>query len=142
MTDEPEPNEARVAKILATLKDHEARLAALEGRSLTPLAKKEKPISVREFILIKEPSDDTKKTLAIGYFLENFEGLASFNIRDLEEGFRRAMERVPLNINDKVNGNIRKGYMMAAPELKDGLTAWTLTNTGTRLVEGDFQVAE
>lgn len=103
----------------------------LTGRRKT----KKKKLSLREFILIKNPANDVQRTLCIGYFLENYEDLSSFNKRDLEEGFRRAREKLPKNVNDKVNLNIRKGYMYEASEKKDNLKVWNLTNSGQEEVE-------
>jgi hypothetical protein len=139
MTAEQEHDAANIDAIMKMLQDHETRIAALEGLGQGMVTNQQKPISVKEFVLSKKPNDDTRRTLAIGYFLEKYEKAASFNIRDLEEGFRKGKEKVPLNINDKVNGNIRNGHMMVASEQKDGLTAWTLTNSGERFVESNFQ---
>jgi hypothetical protein len=62
--------------------------------------------------------------------------MSQFNIKDLAECFRSAKEPAPANINDKVNSNIQKGYMMEEKEKKDKLTAWVLTNSGEKFVEG------
>ncbi|MBI3859549.1 MAG: hypothetical protein HY296_04840 [Thaumarchaeota archaeon] len=134
--------EEKINEILEILKRLEARIATQETRSIAPAAVKQKPYSIKEFVIARNPNNDTKKTLAIGYFLEKYENLPSFNIRDLETGFRNAKEKVPLNMNDKVNGNIRNGHVMEAEELKDGLTAWTLTSTGERFVENNFETSK
>ena len=96
----------------------EARLAAIERRLAgsdpfpqTPL----KPMSLQEFLLAKSPQTDVEKTLAIGYYLERFGGLASFNVDDLRDAFSRAREPRPANLNDTVNKNIQKGLIMDAP---------------------------
>jgi hypothetical protein len=122
------------------LDDHEKRISALEkifaeGRKQTT----KKGISIKEFILAKRPDDDVQKTLVIGYYLEKYEGLDSFNAKDLEDGFRTAKETVPKNINDKVNLNIKNGHMMEAKEKKDNRKAWLLTASGERYIEHDFK---
>ena len=94
-----------------------------------------KKISIKEFILAKQPKDDIQKTLIIGYFFEKNEGITSFNIKDLTNGFERAKEKIPTNINDKVNKNISKGYIMSTKEKKDNLVAWVLTNSGEKFVK-------
>lgn len=125
------------------LKNHERRISALEKRiPPTPRLSITKRLSVKEFILSKNLNKDVDKTLAIGYFFEKYEKMNSFNVKDLKRGFVAAKERVPPNINDKINLNIKKGMMMEADEKKDNLTAWVLTNKGEKFVENDFKEAE
>jgi hypothetical protein len=129
-------------KIIAKLEGLEARIVKLEHAND---AKKSvegggtKKTSLREFIIAKKPSDDVKKTLAIGYFLEKTEGMSSFNINDLETAFERAKERKPSNMNDKVNMSIRNGHLEEASEKKDSRKAWYLTNSGEHFVVSDFK---
>jgi hypothetical protein len=126
-------------EILKQLQDHESRIKALEGKPSLGHLKGKKPPSIKEFILLKNPHDEVQLTLAIAFFKEASEHLDSFNVRDLEDGFRKAKEQVPLNINDKVNMNIKNGHLMEASEKKDSLKAWTLTNSGERFVENNFE---
>ncbi len=120
----------------------ENRIKAIEdGSSREPeqsVNSSSKP-SIREFLIEKSPSDDVKKTIAIGYYLEHFEGLDSFNIKDLEKGFERAREKKPLNMNDKVNMAIRNGFLDEVAEKKESRKAWHITNTGISFVESNFQ---
>jgi len=127
-----------INEIIRILEEHERRISALEGmrEKLKSVGKK---LSTKEFILTKKPIDDVQKTLVIGYYLEHFEGADRFNVKDLAEGFRLAREPIPTNVNDKVNSNIEKGYMMAVREKKDKLKAWVLTNSGEEYVERDFE---
>jgi len=127
-----------IADIIKKLDDHERRISALEGMPQKTISEGKK-LSVKEFILEKKPSDDVRRTLVIGYYLEHFEGMDKFNVKDLTEGFRLAKELLPANINDKVNLNIAKGYLMAAKEKKDKLKAWVLTNTGEKFVENGLK---
>ena len=122
------------------LEDHEKRIKTLEGQPKFDVAVgAEKQISVKELLLSKKPTDDNQKTLVIGYYLERYRGIEAFNIKDLEDALREAREKVPDNINDKVNKNIRSGYMMETKEKKDKLKAWNLTSMGERFVENDFK---
>jgi len=121
------------------LENHEERIAKLERLSQVKPEIVKKKISLKEFLLSKNPKDDVQKTLAIGYYLEKYEGLTSFNTKDLEEGFRVAKEKIPKNINYKVIRNIQQGYMMEAKEEKDNLKAWNLTSSGERFVENGFK---
>ena len=122
-------------EILTKLEEHESRISALEGAPAKKTQVEGKKLSIKEFLLTKKPANDVQKTLVIGYYLEHFEGMNEFNVKDLAEGFRSAKEPAPANINDKVNSNIQKGCMMEEKEKKDKLTAWVLTNSGEKLVE-------
>jgi len=127
------------AEIEKTIQDHEKRISALEKLLQTKPDSIKKKMSIKEFILTKNAKDDQRRTLTIGYFLEKYGDSTSFHVKDLEKCFREAKMAPPQNINDKVNKNIAKGYMMEAAETKDNKKAWVLTNTGELLVESDFQ---
>jgi len=130
----------KIKKLKKTLEDHEERISKLEKfLPKTKIEIPEKKISIKEFILQKKPKNDIQKTLAIGYYLENFENFCSFNVRDLEKGFRDSKEKVPQNVPDKIQKNIAKGHMMEAAEGKDELKAYVLTNSGEKFVENDFK---
>jgi hypothetical protein len=123
------------------LHDHEARISALEkrleGASAQFVAQKKQ--SAREFLLSKTVSADTQKVVALAYFLEKHEGLGSFNVPDLETAFRAAREKLPTNMNDAVNKNVARGFLMEATEKKNSKKAWVLTATGERFVEQEME---
>jgi hypothetical protein len=96
---------------------------------------KAKKLSAKEFLMTKNPKAETQKVLALGYFLERMEGMKSFNVPDLEAAFRLAKEKLPKNMNDAVNKNISRAFLMEAEEKKDSKKAWYLTSTGERHVE-------
>lgn len=95
--------------------------------------------SIKEFLLEHRPSDDVQKTLSIAYYLETYENLTSFNKTDLETGFRSAKEKLPSNMNDKVNMCIKNGHMMDAAEKKDSMKAWVVTSTGEQYFKNGFK---
>lgn len=130
-----------IDEILKKLAELESRVSALEGRTDKRTAE-DKKLSVKEFLLTKKPADNVQRTLTIGYYLEHFESMDRFNVRDLTDGFRSAKEPPPININDKVNMNIRKGYMMETKEKKDKSKAWVLTNSGEKFVEEGLSEGE
>jgi len=99
-----------------------------------------KKTSLSEFLILKKPGDDVKRTLAIGYYLEKYEGHQSFNIQELEKTFERAKEKKPLNVNDKVNLNIKNGHMDEVREKKNNRKAWHLTRSGEEFVAKNFGV--
>ena len=125
--------------------DLEKRVADIEdvigktkpSGSLEPT--KPKKLAIREFLIAKKATDDVKKTLAIGYYFEKFDGFTTFNSDDLKTGYEKAKERKPININDKVNMNIKNGHMAEASAKKDNKKAWYITNSGESFVENDFK---
>ena len=121
------------------LRSLETRVSALEkhfesGPSLAT-AKKE---SAKEFLLKKNIGSETQKVLALAYFAERQAGLISFNVTDLEATFRAAREKLPKNMNDAVNKNVARGFLMEAEQKKDSKKAWQLTATGERFVEQEM----
>jgi hypothetical protein len=130
-------------KIIKKLETLEVRISRLEqgkeSNALDSQSDPQKKLSLREFLLSKKPTDDVKKTLAIGYYLEKHEKLSSFNINDLEAAFERAKEKKPTNMNDKVNMNIRNGHLEETSEKKDSRKSWYLTNSGEQYVENGFK---
>ncbi len=125
------------------IEDLEKRLVNVEEKvsqlekifSKTDVKADVKHLSINELVLEKKPKDDIQKALVIAYFLEKYSGLASFNVKDLIASFEQAKEKIPANINDKINKNILKGFIMEGKDKKDNLTAWLLTNSGVRFVE-------
>ena len=128
-----------IDEINKTLQEHEKRIIKLEKLLLAKPEAPKKRLSIKEFILQKHPTNDLEKALAIGYYLEKYENLASFNAKDVEKGFRASREVVPTNVADKIQKNIAKSYMMEEEEERDGLKAYALTNSGERIVENDFK---
>jgi hypothetical protein len=124
---------------VAALEKRVTQLEALLGDGGKPnAAAPTKDLSVKEFILSKAPANDVERTLAIACFLERFAGYASFNVDDLARHFQLAKEAIPININDKVNLNIKKGHLAEANEKKDKKKAWIVTNSGDQFVESSF----
>ena len=117
----------------------EQRLDKLEGLFKEKPEVIKKKMSLKEFMLSIKPADDVQKTHLIGYYFEKYEGFSSFNSKDLIEGFRLSKEKLPLNINDKVNMNISKGFFMPDKDKKNNLKAFTVTNSGVTFIENGFK---
>lgn len=132
-------NDETLEAVKRQLEDHESRIRKLESLALPmaipPVLKK---LSIKEFLLSKKPQTDVDKALAIGGYLEKNDGFSSFNVKDIESGFRAAKEPLPKNINDCINKNVSKGYMMDATGKKDNRRAWVLTSSGEQCVEQGF----
>lgn len=131
-----------ISEILERLSKLEERISNFESSKTTNNKMSTKNISIREFFISKRPKDEIQKTLLTCFYLENFEGLEFFNIKNIEKGFRDAKEKIPKNINYNVFMNIKKGYIMEHNEKKDNMKSWMLTNTGNKLVEDNFEIKE
>jgi hypothetical protein len=130
-------------EILASIKNLDTRVSRLEADAsrdgAEPLpTSAQKKLSLKEFLIDRGPSNAVQMSLAIGYFLENYDSLSSFNAADLERGFRAARETVPPNINDKANMCVRNGHFMEHNEKKDNMKAWVVTRTGEEVVRAGF----
>jgi hypothetical protein len=118
----------------------EGRLAEIErrfgsGASGPVPGAQPKKISPKEFLLTKNVGSEVQRVVALAFYLERQEGINSFNVADLENAFRSAREKLPKNMNDAVNKNIARGFLMEAAEKKDSKKAWHMTATGEKFVE-------
>ncbi len=124
-----------IAKMLA---EHEERIQKLEAKinvsAPASIGVSLKQISPKEFLLEKKPSGEVQKTLILCYYIEHTIGLTTFNIDDLTKIFKLAKEVVPSNLNDKINKNIDKGYLVEDDEKKDSKKAWHLTVSGENFI--------
>jgi hypothetical protein len=125
-------------KRFESLEERVEKLEGILGNESAISLPKERKLSAKEFLLTKNLRAETQKALALAYFLEREEGLACFNVQDLETAFRSAREKLPKNMNDVVNKNIARGFLMEAKEKKDSKKAWQVTSTGERFVESEM----
>ncbi len=123
---------------LTRLEERVGYLERLTGGSPQGPRPQSKKLSAKEFLLAKNVTSELQRVLALAYFLEHQEGVTSFNVADLENAFRSAREKLPKNMNDAVNKNIARGFLMGAAEKKDAKKAWNLTSTGERFVENEM----
>lgn len=134
-----------IEEIKTLLEDHEKRISKLEAVVGEPsLEEQKKPVggkklSVKEFLKEKKPKGYVETALAVGFYLEKYERLSSFNAKDLENAFSAAKESPPKNFNDTANINVKNGHMMECKAKKDGRKAWVLTRSGEDYVESGFK---
>jgi hypothetical protein len=125
------------------LRNHEDRIKKLEAilssKEPTVLPEHKKLLSIKEFILQKKPSSDIRKGLTIAYYLEKYRHIESFTITEIEEGFKEARETIPNNLSDVMYKNTKQGFFMETKKDKDGKKSYTLTSTGEKFVENNFQ---
>jgi len=132
-------SENEIKEIKEKINELENRISKLEGFSKQNQDIAQKKMSIKEFIKSKNPKNDVQKTLIIGYYLENYEGMDSFNVSDIKKYFKDAREKVPLNVADKIQLNIKKGHIMDYGDKKDDLKAYVLTNSGEEYVDKDLR---
>lgn len=102
-------------------------------------AKAKKKIVIREFLLENPPPNHIRRTLAVGHFLENQEGMSSFTRADLLKGYSDAKEPPPSNLGVNIAHCIKDGHMMKAREKKGNRPAYALTASGEGFVEGRYK---
>ena len=127
--------EERILLLEKRLEEIENKLSGEATKQIIDQSLFTKKLSIKEFIMTKKLNNDVKYTLAISYFIEHIENIKPFNADDLKKAFRLAKVQLPLNINDKINMNIRAGHIMEAEEKKDSKKTWELTATGENFVE-------
>ena len=128
-------------ELQSSIRSLDARLSKLESGGAPNTNLTEKKLSLKEFLIERGPSNGVQTTLAIAYFLENYDGESPFNAADLERGFRAAREPVPPNINDKANLCVKNGHFMQHSEKKDNTKAWLVTRSGEEVVRAGFSKA-
>lgn len=133
---------AESAELVRRLNELEKRVDILEarGEDASSAPQTTKPMAIREFINVKAPKTANDQGLTIGFYLEHHMAYESFNTDDLKAAFRAAKIPAPKNVNDMVNKNTAKGYMMDAGAGKGGKKAWVLTATGEGVVGQGFAV--
>jgi len=97
--------------------------------------KSTKGMSVAQFFKKVLPQTHADRFLTAGYYLEKIENMEKFTVAELSKIITSgAKKQLPQNPNDIVNGNIKKGLMMAAGD-KDGKMAFVLTSDGEDAIE-------
>ena len=130
--------------IVQKLEKIESRISAIENQLKSKdtegsiKSDPSKKLTIREFLISINTKDGVKRTLAVGYYLEKYNGMTSFNISDLDQAYERAKEKKPINMNDKINMNLKNGHMEEASEKKDNRKAWYITNPGAHYVMNDL----
>ena len=131
-------------KIEDKVKNLEARILILERiifnqSKSNPIGPKiNKQLSAKEFLLSKHLSSSVDKSLALTYYLEHIQKTSPFNTKDLIDIFQQAREKPPTNINDMINKNISKGFLMETKKQKNSQKTWLLTASGENYVESKF----
>jgi len=100
----------------------------------TPSQPTVKPKSPAEFFKMSNPKTDVDRTLVAAYFLEKFRNAQNASAAEIRDVIKEAKRPPPTNINDSVNGNIRKGFVMTAGD-RENKMVFVLTSDGEAAVE-------
>jgi hypothetical protein len=107
-----------------------------QSRKSAPLIEKGKALSIREFVQQLGLKKHTDITLAFGYYLEKFGGVAEFSPADINTCYYEA-KLESSNTSQMIIQNIRAGRMMASKKKGEkGKNRYTLTATGEAFIEG------
>jgi hypothetical protein len=132
-------SENEIEELKKRITELEYRITKLENHKIQNKKMNPKKLSIKEFIRSKSPQNDVQKTLIIGYYLEKYENFDNFNVNDLKKYFKDAREKVPLNVADKIQLNIKKGHIMDFGDKKDDLKSYVLTSSGEDYVDNDLR---
>jgi len=99
-----------------------------------------RPISIGEYLKSKNATDDVRRALVIARWFEIYEQKNAVNMNDVSDGFRISKRKVPINVNDKMNLNVKKTHM--AEDTKKGKETgkkhWYVTDTGIEFIENEL----
>ena len=119
-----------ISKIKKKLEEYENRIANLERKFQSKPESIKKPMSIKEFIISKNPKSPSQKVLVIGLYLEIHKGMKNFTVKDIEDGFRKAKEQRHINLSDLLYKNAKKGFIAESDNRKDRLKLWHVTTSG------------
>jgi len=85
--------------------------------------------TIREFMRAFRSESHANKALAIGYYLEIYEGKDSFVVADIRRGYVSAKLPPSSNISAEIGLNIRRGYMFSPQP-----HGYTLTQEGLETI--------
>ena len=107
------------------------------GATQAPIVSKDsesqvKAMSVKEFLISKNPKNHIEKTLCFGFFNEFHNNKEYWTPKDITESFSAARETLPQNISDQISKCRAKGWVMEHDK------GYRLTNTGEAIVKEGF----
>ena len=123
----------------------ENRVSALEKAQVSSQLSPEEPrnrkkLSIREFCNNKNPKTDIERVLVLAVYHDRFTETDFFNLKDILNLIKKAKLKKPSNTSDAINKNVRKGLFEEDDEKgEDGRKRWYVTETGSSLVDNNFE---
>lgn len=93
-----------------------------------------KKVSMAEFMRDYDTSNNRKRVLVMGHYLETVDGVENFSSNDIEKTYRRAKKKPPANPTDPISKNAGKGHIREVGK-EDNQKLWVLTQTGVERVK-------
>jgi hypothetical protein len=93
-----------------------------------------KKVSIAEFMRDYDTSNNRKRVLVMGHYLETVDEVDNFSSNDIEEAYKRAKKKPPANPTDPISKNAGKGYIREVGKA-DNQKLWVLTQTGVERVK-------
>lgn len=90
-------------------------------------------LTIREFMHIFKSKSHATKVLAIGYYIEVFEGKESFGVADIRQHYATGKLSSSSNISAEIRLNTRRDYMFSP-----GAGRYALTQHGLDIVRGQL----
>lgn len=93
------------------LNELEDRVERLESLVEEEPSRLEDTRDMRTFVRDFDPDTHTERALAIGYYLEEYEGVEAFSTGDIEDGYRRCRLNTPANMSDVLGSCVEREWM-------------------------------
>lgn len=123
-------------------------LARQPGRQLSPRAAAVTrgpalPASLPEFIALKRPKSHPQSVACFAYFRFKSGDTTGLTIKDMEQTYQEIRQKKPQNLSDVIASCVGRGrgWLIPAPERKDGSRAWIITQVGEAAVESNFKTS-
>lgn len=132
---------AAVSPVIADSEDNIIMQIPNDQASEIPLLNSYKESKVQSYetlsALLKDKgfNTDLEKIMGVAYYLDQIKGISPFNVKDVEEALSEARQQKPGNINDCINRNITKSFLIAEKEKKDGQKAFRVSSDGIDWVQ-------
>lgn len=102
--------------------------------SVTQAGPTGKKVSPAQFFKKCNPKTDIDRVLVAGFYLEQSRNTQNFTASEVRDLIKEAKWPPPANVNDAINKNITKGFVMSAGD-RDNKRAFVLTSDGEDVVK-------
>ncbi len=140
VTGPPSFVDARIAEFMkqatATAQRGQSALEAGKGEDVIGdnVIGDKKGLAPGQFFKKLNSKSDVNAVLAAGYYMEKVKAQENFTALEIRDLLGQAKRQPPKNINDAINGNIKKGLIMSAGD-RDSRMAFVLTTDGEDAVQ-------
>jgi predicted metal-dependent hydrolase len=115
----------------SAIQQHPAHVTSQAVSTAEPTGKK---ISPAQFFKKCNPKTDVDRVLVAGSYLEQIRDARDFTAAEVRDIIKEAKWPPPINVNDAINRNIKKGFLMSAGD-RENKRAFVLTSDGEELVK-------